>query len=163
MLSYLVSGAKVGLRGAHHSRLNRCTRLFAHFSSEANQASKGRKKLAYFGSDEFSVVILKHILTANQNNLSREDLVVLSTGKPENETGQGRKNDLVKFAEKEKLPVWIPISANTKEERIKQWRLFQARLDQYCKEKGMFDLGLVCSYGNLIPSYLIDYFQGVRC
>lgn len=144
-----------------YSRRNHIYRGFTNATTQGTTSNTG-SKLAYFGSDEFSVVVLNRIL-AGSNSPDRNRLLVLSTGKPENELGQGRKNDLVKFAEKEKLPVWIPVYSTVKEERIKQWRLLQTRLDSHCSQHGKFDLGIVCSYGNLIPSYLIEYFQGVGC
>ncbi len=97
-------------------------------------------KIVFFGSDDFSLPFLKELLEKNKEI----SLVITTQDKPR---GRGKKilpNPVKELAKKEKIPV-VEIKKSS---------------DMYdYLEDSLWDLGIVVSFGKIIPGEVINLFK----
>ncbi|KAL4470861.1 hypothetical protein ABPG72_016407 [Tetrahymena utriculariae] len=110
-------------------------------------------KILFFGSDSFAHPVLKSLHSYSKSNPEFiSDLQVITHFK----TSKSKKitNQVEQFALDQKLKIYRPIG-QTPDNRKAEWQQFyQSELFQ----NNSFNLGIVCSYGYMIPSYIIDRF-----
>lgn len=106
------------------------------------------KKLLFFGSDLLS----KEVLVPLRNAFLKKDLLdlqVVSHFLLEKSTK--KTNPIQNYCQETKLNLYQPIKSKNKEEIKFQWSEFHQKIIN-------FDVGLVCSFGYMIPGYIIDKF-----
>lgn len=131
--------------------MHRLTRSFS--SHKAHKVS-----LSYFGSDIFSVRVLKDLLPSP----SLSNLTVYTT----EINSRSKDHPLVKFCEENSIRWEVPVRANSKEALKQEWEVFLERVLRERAEKpatpGIVEMGLCCSYRYKIPESLIEkYFLKV--
>lgn len=103
------------------------------------------KTIIFFGTDEFSAISLRELI-------AKGFTIGAVVTKPDSQKGRGRKlvAPIVKeIAEKHAIPVWQPLQSD---ELIEQVR-------NLTQEIGHKPVGVLVSYGRIVPKQLIDLFE----
>jgi methionyl-tRNA formyltransferase len=108
------------------------------------------RRLVYFGSDSFAVRVLDGI----RNHHSIDSLQVATTAV----TARSQKQEMLAYCKLHGIGCDIPVDGKDKSTRISQWKAYA----KYLAETGYDDLGIVCSYGLMINSSVIDHFNKVH-
>lgn len=102
------------------------------------------KTIVFFGTDEFSAVSLRALLKAGFS-------VGAVVTKPDSRKGRGReltKSVVKEIAEAHNIPVWQPVKVSDIAADI-----------QALSQTGVKPLGVLVSYGKIIPQAIIDLFE----
>lgn len=116
-------------------------------------------KVLFFGSDRFSLPVLE-LLTQKYEGFHKEigRLDVVTTLDKNKSTKD--RHPILEHTYREKLGHLTPITTDTKEGRQKEWEEFHNDLQEaYKYEKDFYDIGIICSYGYMIDSKIIDLFS----
>ncbi|XP_055586578.1 methionyl-tRNA formyltransferase, mitochondrial [Uranotaenia lowii] len=119
--------------------LNMCRHVFEYRRKliqcryASSRAEKNQLRILFFGTDSFSLPSLKIINENRKSGLSVSDLEVVTSFK-------AKKNPLKEYTKQERLA-------------LHDWPLRRTDLSRY------FDLGVVVSFGHLIPEPLISAFR----
>lgn len=103
------------------------------------------KKILFFGTDEFSAASLRELI-ANDYPIA----AVIT--KPDSRKGRGRKltKSIVKeIAETHAIPVWQPLRSDALIDHV----------TKLIEKTGQKPVGVLVSYGKIIPQALIDLFE----
>lgn len=103
------------------------------------------KTIVFFGTDEFSAVSLRELI-------SKGFPIAAVVTKPDSQKGRGRKltQSIVKeVAETNNIPVWQPIQATAIGDHIKE----------LTEKQGVAPIGVLVSYGKIIPQSVIELFE----
>ncbi|EGR27382.1 methionyl-tRNA formyltransferase, putative [Ichthyophthirius multifiliis] len=109
--------------------------------------------ILFFGSDNFPLATFKTIHTKIDPKITSNLHLVTNYQPPEQKSKH--KNLIQQYAIQNNLQVYQPLGKTSKNTQI-EWQEF---IQSGVFENTKFDIGVVCSYGYMIPNEIIDCFQ----
>ncbi|MGH7218674.1 MAG: methionyl-tRNA formyltransferase [Candidatus Microsaccharimonas sp.] len=103
------------------------------------------KTIVFFGTDEFSAASLRELI-------AKGFTVAAAVTKPDSRKGRGRglaKPIVKEIAEANNIPVWQPLDV----------RAIAEHVERLVEKTGEAPIGVLVSYGKIIPQSIIDLFQ----